>query len=467
MSFEERSLEEREAASIVAGLSSATRNIDVAVDVVEPAGAKRSRDDDAEKKKPARKKKAAAKKPRKEPPMDATGRIFAAELRPPPWYYYTDHSLEPDDDPLVPMTSAGSVPTFPAKMHAILTNPALADVVEWAPHGRSWRIIKPREFEVRVLPKYFEHSKFSSFVRQANGWGFRRMGQGYEKNAYYHEYFLRSMPYLCKKMRRPKVSEKRPIDPEFEPDFDAISFQFPVPNEPPTRELLVIQKVMEVGAKARMPVMWDIETPPPSSPLRLPAVLSQGNLLEVGQLPALSHSNSYGDLKPAALANPPAQEASIPAPPVATAPPAPQENVGMGAYAQSYSQPPSAPVAAAASVQPADANFAAGFVAATAYHSNQMRDQMRDMLTNAFGAGVPPAAPPAAPTAAEINNAVNLLQRAGMGHAVNQGSNLAPQGAPGMAAAAAPSQPAPTSFAAQFAAFQAARSDPPPPYPYR
>ena len=113
MSFEERSLEEREAASIVAGLSSATRNIDV--DVVEPAGAKRSRDDDnADKKKPARKKKAAAKKPRKEPPMDATGRIFAAELRPPPYFYYTDHASEPDDDPLVPLTSAGSVPTFPA-----------------------------------------------------------------------------------------------------------------------------------------------------------------------------------------------------------------------------------------------------------------------------------------------------------------------------------------------------------------
>ena len=108
-------------------------------------------------------------------------------------------------------------------MHAILTNPALADVVGWAPHGRSWRILKPRDFEIRVLPKYFEHSKFSSFVRQANGWGFRRMSEGYEKNAYYHEYFLRAMPWLCKKMRRPKVAEKKAVDPDMEPDLDAIS----------------------------------------------------------------------------------------------------------------------------------------------------------------------------------------------------------------------------------------------------
>ena len=48
---------------------------------------------------------------------------------------------------------------FIAEMHAILTNPALADVVGWAPHGRSWRIIKPREFEVRVLPKYVSFLK--------------------------------------------------------------------------------------------------------------------------------------------------------------------------------------------------------------------------------------------------------------------------------------------------------------------
>ncbi len=82
-------------------------------------------------------------------------------------------------------------------MHAILTNPKLRDVIAWAPNGRSWRILKPRDFEVHVLPKYFEHSKFSSFVRQANGWGFRRLSQGRDRNAYYHEYFLRWV-FICR-----------------------------------------------------------------------------------------------------------------------------------------------------------------------------------------------------------------------------------------------------------------------------
>ena len=52
---------------------------------------------------------------KKEPPMDATGLVFAQpELKPAPYFYYTDHSLEQDDDPLTPITAAGSVPTFPA-----------------------------------------------------------------------------------------------------------------------------------------------------------------------------------------------------------------------------------------------------------------------------------------------------------------------------------------------------------------
>jgi len=97
------------------------------------------------------------------------------ELRPFPWFYYRDFSHEEDPDSLTPLTPPGRVPNFPAKMHAILSRPDLADVICWMPHGRSWRVLKPREFEVRVIPTYFEHAKFSSFIRQANGWGFRRM----------------------------------------------------------------------------------------------------------------------------------------------------------------------------------------------------------------------------------------------------------------------------------------------------
>jgi hypothetical protein len=93
----------------------------------------------------------------------------ARELQPYPFFYYVNRSRDPDPDSLTPLTQPGRVPNFPAKMHSILSRPDLADVIAWLPHGRSWRVLKPREFEVRVIPTYFEHAKFSSFIRQANG----------------------------------------------------------------------------------------------------------------------------------------------------------------------------------------------------------------------------------------------------------------------------------------------------------
>jgi HSF-type DNA-binding len=126
--------------------------------------------------------------------------------------------------------------------------------------GRSWRILRPREFERKVIPAFFEHTKFSSFIRQANGWGFRRVIQGRDRGrwvkngyspsvltcstivvywytiwfyffSYYHEMFLRGMPHLCRKMKRPGKAMKITIDTDHEPDLYKISEMFPLPDE--------------------------------------------------------------------------------------------------------------------------------------------------------------------------------------------------------------------------------------------
>lgn len=114
--------------------------------------------------------------------------------------------------------------------------------------------MKPREFEVRVIPKYFEHTKFSSFVRQANGWGFRRITTGRDRNAYYHPQFLRGLPHLCKGMKRPGVAEKVAVDPEHEPDLAKISEMYPVPLKPADEETIMLPCILQNGPKARMTV---------------------------------------------------------------------------------------------------------------------------------------------------------------------------------------------------------------------
>jgi len=76
--------------------------------------------------------------------------------------------------------------TFPMKLHVIISSPEFWEI-SWLPHGRSWRINNPKSFEERVIPIFFRHGRYTSFARQVNGWGFRRITHGSDFNSYYHE----------------------------------------------------------------------------------------------------------------------------------------------------------------------------------------------------------------------------------------------------------------------------------------
>lgn len=78
-------------------------------------------------------------------------------------------------------------------------------------------------------------SKFESFTRQVNGWGFKRITQGPDINSYYHELFLRGMPHLIQWMKRVSSTAgagKRRLraDPSEEPNFYDISEKYPIPD---------------------------------------------------------------------------------------------------------------------------------------------------------------------------------------------------------------------------------------------
>mmetsp|Transcript_41559 Transcript_41559/g.60818 ORF Transcript_41559/g.60818 Transcript_41559/m.60818 type:complete len:652 (+) Transcript_41559:255-2210(+) len=131
-------------------------------------------------------------------------------------------------------TSSGKEPPFPVKLHRILSNPEFRDIITWLPHGRSWRVLKPKAFEERVIPLYFRHAKYASFMRQVNGWGFKRITQGPDHNSYYHELFLRGLPHLCLKMRRPNRAKQGAGDSDLNPDFYRISMVAPLPDNDDT-----------------------------------------------------------------------------------------------------------------------------------------------------------------------------------------------------------------------------------------
>lgn len=65
--------------------------------------------------------------------------------------------------------ASGRESTFPMKLHRILADPSFQDCICWLPHGLSWRVINQHVFTNAVLPEYFKHQKYASFMRQVNG----------------------------------------------------------------------------------------------------------------------------------------------------------------------------------------------------------------------------------------------------------------------------------------------------------
>jgi hypothetical protein len=61
-------------------------------------------------------------------------------------------------------------------------------------------IHKKKIFESEILPLYFRGSRFASFTRKLNRWGFSRISRGPETGSYYHKLFSRDNPELCTQM---------------------------------------------------------------------------------------------------------------------------------------------------------------------------------------------------------------------------------------------------------------------------
>ena len=102
------------------------------------------------------------------------------------------------------------------------------------PHGRAWKIHDKDLLISEVVPNFFSQSKYESFTRQLNGWGFKKLHQsGNDYNAYYHEHFLRGLPHLTALMRRvPQNQGKLLPFVEGEPNFYEIDKHYPLVRQP-------------------------------------------------------------------------------------------------------------------------------------------------------------------------------------------------------------------------------------------
>ncbi|KAJ1981563.1 Heat shock transcription factor [Dimargaris xerosporica] len=68
-----------------------------------------------------------------------------------------------------------SLPAFLNKLYSMLNDPQTDDLIQWAADGQSFFVNRPEDFAKEVLPSFFKHGNFSSFVRQLNMYGFHKI----------------------------------------------------------------------------------------------------------------------------------------------------------------------------------------------------------------------------------------------------------------------------------------------------
>lgn len=142
---------------------------------------------------------------------------------------YEDYADKEVDKPIQLNAKGGVKIPFPIKLYRMLEHIDLHNVsfqkyVSWQPHGRAFRIHDIKGFKTHVQPYFFGNAQYTSFRRQLNLWGFKRLTYfGPDQGSYYHQMFLRTKTMLCHNISRTAVlglGQGRLVpNPNAEPNF--------------------------------------------------------------------------------------------------------------------------------------------------------------------------------------------------------------------------------------------------------
>ncbi|GAX27986.1 hypothetical protein FisN_16Lh320 [Fistulifera solaris] len=99
---------------------------------------------------------------------------------------------------------------FPERLHYVLDEMARdhqEHIMGWDETGSGFQVHDRNLLEKEILPNFFRQTKYTSFQRQLNIYGFTRITTGPRKGSYCHDLFIRNMPELAQQIPRKDIKK--------------------------------------------------------------------------------------------------------------------------------------------------------------------------------------------------------------------------------------------------------------------